>query len=252
MSKSLLLAVLALALVCTPVAATAQSSNVTVFVNGQKLTFDQPPVLQNGRVFVPLRGVFQALGASVVYSNGKIAATGSGRTVSLTIGSTSALVNGQVQYLDVAPFTEGDRTLVPLRFVAQALGANVNWDDSSSAVTITSGRAVGPPPRPVGPPPRPVPVTPPVALTASSPNGAIGRQPQPRISFTLNKQAALSAILVTVDGTNANKYLLAQGAKSFYLTLPYTLQPMKHTVRVYGRTQSGTPFDLRWYFTTSP
>src|SRR5580704_3350059 len=111
---------LALALIF-PAAASAQSSDVSVFVNGVRMSFDQPPVLQNGRVFVPLRGVFQQLGASVVYNNGQINATGSGRTISLTIGSTTAYINGQPQTLDVAPFEINSRTLVPLRFIAQAL-----------------------------------------------------------------------------------------------------------------------------------
>ena len=134
---------LALAFVL-PAAGSAQSA-VSVFVNGQRMSFDQPPIVQNGRVFVPLRGVFQQLGASVVYNNGQINATGRGRTISLTIGSTTAVVDGQQQILDVAPFVVGDRTLVPLRFIAQSLGAQVNWDDSSSAVTITTnGRNPGP------------------------------------------------------------------------------------------------------------
>ncbi len=113
------------------------------------MSFDQPPIVQNGRVFVPLRGVFEQLGASVVYNSGQINATGNGRTISLTIGSTTAVVNGKQQILDVAPFVVGDRTLVPLRFIAQSLGAQVNWDDSSNSVTIlSSGRN----PHPVAPP----------------------------------------------------------------------------------------------------
>src|SRR5579872_6625948 len=76
---------------------------VTITVNGQQVQFDQPPIERSGSVFVPLRGVFERLGASVVYDNGKINATGNGRTISLTIGSTTAVVNGQPQTLDVAP-----------------------------------------------------------------------------------------------------------------------------------------------------
>src|ERR1700678_367052 len=109
-----------------------QSVGVTVIVNGNTMSFDQPPVEQAGRVFVPLRGVFEQLGASVVYQNGQINATGDGRTVSLQIGSTQATVDGQSQTLDQAPFVEGSRTLVPLRFVAQALGASVDWNNNTS------------------------------------------------------------------------------------------------------------------------
>jgi hypothetical protein len=79
---------LALAL---PVAA----QSVTVVVNGQTMNFTQPPIERAGRVFVPLRGIFEQLGASVVYANGQINATAHGRTVSLNIGSTQATVAGQ-------------------------------------------------------------------------------------------------------------------------------------------------------------
>src|ERR1700738_2722936 len=72
----------------------AQAQNVTIVVNGQQVGFDQPPIERSGRVFVPLRGVFERLGATVVYDNGVINATGSGRTISLKIGSNVAIVDG--------------------------------------------------------------------------------------------------------------------------------------------------------------
>jgi hypothetical protein len=80
------------------------------------------PQERAGRVFVPLRGIFEQLGASVVYQNGIINAQGNGRAVSLRIGSTQATVNGQLQNLDVPPFVVGASTYVPLRFVSQAQG----------------------------------------------------------------------------------------------------------------------------------
>lgn len=120
----------------------ARADAPAILVNGQTVSFDQAPVEQAGRVFVPLRGVFEQLGATVVYDNGLINATGNGRNISLHIGSTQATVNGQTQMLDVAPFMIGARTLVPLRFIAQALGAAVTWDQNSNTVRINSGTAV--------------------------------------------------------------------------------------------------------------
>ena len=105
-------------------------------VNGSGVSFSPPAMIQAGRVFVPLRGVFERLGASVVYANGTINATGNGRNISLQIGSTQATVNGQPQAIDVAPFIVGASTYVPLRFVSEALGAQVNWDDSNRVVSI--------------------------------------------------------------------------------------------------------------------
>ena len=84
--------VLAIAVTTTPAISRA-ADPVTVIVNGQTVAFDQPPVERGGRVFVPLRGVFERLGASVVYDNGVINATGNGRTISLHIGSTAATVS---------------------------------------------------------------------------------------------------------------------------------------------------------------
>jgi hypothetical protein len=118
------------------------SAQVTVDVNGNALNFATAPIIQDGRVFVPLRGVFERLGASVDYSNGLITATGSdGRTISLNIGSTQATINGQPDTIDVAPFIVSSSTFVPLRFISQALGASVNWDENDHVVSIAMAGA---------------------------------------------------------------------------------------------------------------
>jgi hypothetical protein len=116
----------------------AASAQVAVTVDGNEADFSPPPTIQAGRVFVPLRGVFERLGASVVYSNGTINATGHGRTISLQIGSTQATIDGQPQSLDVAPYIVGASTYVPLRFISQALGASVQWDENDRMVSIES------------------------------------------------------------------------------------------------------------------
>ncbi len=120
----------------TAVAADAQAE---VTVNGSAVDLSPAPIIQAGRVFVPLRGVFEQLGASVVYSDGTINATGNGRDISLRIGSTQATVNGQPQTLDVAPFIVGESTYVPLRFISEALGDSVTWDDANSIAAIDTG-----------------------------------------------------------------------------------------------------------------
>jgi hypothetical protein len=111
-------------------------AQVTVEVNGSAVDFASAPIVQDGRVFVPLRGVFERLGASVDYSNGTINASGNGRTITLQIGSTQATINNQSEIIDVAPFIIGSSTYVPLRFVSQALGANVDYDNSNRVVSI--------------------------------------------------------------------------------------------------------------------
>ncbi len=132
-------AALALCSLCAlfePAAPAGAQTAVSVTVNGSPVNLSPAPLLSGGRVFVPLRGVFEQLGASVVYSNGTINATGNGRTISLQIGSTQAIVDGQTQRIDVAPFIVGESTYVPLRFISESLGAGVDWDDASQTVAI--------------------------------------------------------------------------------------------------------------------
>jgi hypothetical protein len=117
--------------------ALAAEAQVAITINGSAVNVSPGPIIQDGRVFVPLRGVFENLGASVVYDDGQINAQGGQNTISLHIGSSQADVNGQPQTLDVAPFIVGASTYVPLRFISQALGANVSWDESDHLVAIT-------------------------------------------------------------------------------------------------------------------
>lgn len=115
-------------------------SPVQTTLDGRLLTFDQPAMMQGGRVMVPLRGIFESLGADVLFNPATrtIKATKEDRVVELTLGSRQALINGQVSYLDVPAGTIGGRTLVPLRFVSEALGADVKWNPATRTVALTS------------------------------------------------------------------------------------------------------------------
>jgi hypothetical protein len=230
---------LGLAIAAAPTLSPAQS--VTVVVNGQTMNFAQPPIVRTGRVFVPLRGVFQQLGASVVYANGEINATGGGRTISLTIGSTQATVGGHPELLDVAPFVVSETTYVPLRFVSQALGATVNWNDSTSTVTINGGPPGQPPPQP---PSRPYPRE--VRLVSVSPTGTI-YNPTPTLRFAFDRPVQLTDFRVSVDGRNVTGGV-RQNGPNFAVDLPWRLPPGPHRVRVVGSTESGASFDLDWSF----
>ncbi len=82
-------------LAATLTAPAVAAGPVTVVVDGQNVPLSPEPITREGRVFVPLRGIFERLGATVVYSAGTINATAGNRTISLHIGSTSASVNGE-------------------------------------------------------------------------------------------------------------------------------------------------------------
>ncbi|HET9029967.1 MAG TPA: copper amine oxidase N-terminal domain-containing protein [Candidatus Aquilonibacter sp.] len=223
----------------------ALAASVSVIVNGQQISFDQPPIERAGRVFVPLRGVFEHLGASVVYSNGVINATGNGRNISLRIGSTQATVNGQTQYLDVAPFLVGARTLVPLRFVAQALGASVDWNNNTSTVTITGGNGGNNPPAQNTPPPNRS-----FYLRDQRPavNGSVGTL-TPAIHAAFSEPVAQNSVRVSIDGRDVTNdvYINANG---FDVTPSFQLPAGTHHVRVTGTTQAGATFARGWAFNT--
>ena len=124
---------------------TTAEDEIKVAVNGQALTFDQPPIIENGRTLVPFRAIFEALGATVDYD--EFPDEDGGRTqvvtaqkgmkyVYLEIGSTEIFVNGEYQTIDVPAKIVNDRTLVPARAVSEALGAAVDWDNDTRTVIV--------------------------------------------------------------------------------------------------------------------
>jgi len=124
------------------------ADGISVVVNGQTLALDQPPEIMNNRTMVPLRAIFEALGATVDWDAVTQTATAAAgaTTVSLTIGENTATVNGVSTTLDQPAVIENNRTLVPVRFVSEALGADVSWDAASQTVTVTMGAAATPEP----------------------------------------------------------------------------------------------------------
>ncbi|MGZ3496082.1 MAG: copper amine oxidase N-terminal domain-containing protein [Vulcanimicrobiaceae bacterium] len=216
----------------------AAAASVTIVVNGSTVTFDQPPIERAGRVFVPLRGVFERLGASVVYANGVINAQGNGRSVSLHIGSTQATVNGQPSYLDQAPFLVGARTLVPLRFVAQALGAQVNYDNGAQTVYINNGAG---------------------SSSSGQANASFNLQDKrpavnantvrPAVHATFSESVNRDSLHVGIDGRDVTSQVYAN-ANGFNVTPDFDLNPGSHRVTVTGTTQTGASFNTGWSFAT--
>lgn len=122
-----------------PSALAQRAINVTV--DGDIVPFaGQPPIERFGSVLVPLRGVFEKLGATVAYDGGSrtILAVRGATSVSLKIGSQDAQVNGQPRRLALPAQEIRGTTLVPLRFVSEALGANVRWNGDSRTVIIAT------------------------------------------------------------------------------------------------------------------
>ena len=115
----------------------------TVEINGIKLIMDEPPTLVNGRTLVPLRAIFEALNVTPMWdpSTKTVTAKTDKVDMKLKIGSTNAVVNGQSVSLDVPGTLVNGRTMVPARFIAETLGAQVDWDANTKTVKIVSADA---------------------------------------------------------------------------------------------------------------
>lgn len=137
-----------------PMMANSQRANVTeekaiiittgmkIQLNGQTLDLMPGPYIENNRTMVPMRGIFEAMGASVEWEGDsqRVTARRDGVSVSLVIGSTQAWVSGREVALDVPATLSEDRTFVPLRFIAEAFGAEVTWDEQAYTVFIEDRR----------------------------------------------------------------------------------------------------------------
>ncbi len=113
--------------------------HITVTVNGKPIDFDQSPTIMDGRTLVPIRAIFEILGATVDW-NGETQTVTSKKestSITLTIDSKTMYKNGKAVMLDVPAQLIGNRTLVPARAVAEAFGCNVDWDNDTKTVIIT-------------------------------------------------------------------------------------------------------------------
>lgn len=125
--------------VVQPVVMTVGSTVYTI--DGVEMTMDVAPYIKDGRTYFPVRYVAQALGITadnVVWDGAQRTVTifRANRIVQVTIGSTTMLVNGVPLTMDAAPEITAERTMLPIRFVAQGLGVNVNWDAATQTVTL--------------------------------------------------------------------------------------------------------------------
>ena len=116
-----------------------------VFTTQQDTTYAETVTLEGGelvdnRTLVPLRSIFEELGATVQWDQATqtITATQGKRVIKLTVGSRHTNVNGQHVVIDVPAQVNNGRTLVPLRFVSEAMGASVTWDNKTKKATISS------------------------------------------------------------------------------------------------------------------
>ncbi len=121
---------------------------VSVFLNNIRMTFpDQQPVIVSGRTLVPVRFISEALGARVEWNdiNHSVVIFHGQRVMALIIGETVVNVDSVRVPVDVPAQIIGGRTMVPLRFISEIMGATVSWDAANYRVLINGIVAVTPP-----------------------------------------------------------------------------------------------------------
>lgn len=125
-------------------AVSAQDDQIKVNVNGTAVVFeDQQPVIINERTLVPVRGVFEAMGASVDWNeeSGDIIVSGEDITITMSMGSSIMKAGENTIELDTPPELMSDRAMLPVRAICEALGAVVEWDSENTTVNINTSIA---------------------------------------------------------------------------------------------------------------
>ncbi|MCX7922014.1 MAG: copper amine oxidase N-terminal domain-containing protein [Clostridia bacterium] len=120
--------------------AAASTKEITVILDGSKLSFDVPPAIENGRTLVPFSAIFTALGADIYWDNTTktVSAIKGDVAIALQIGNKYANKNNSAVLLDVPPKIIKGRTMVPLGFVSKAFGCNVVWKADTRTIIISS------------------------------------------------------------------------------------------------------------------
>lgn len=115
------------------------ATDVKVYVNNEKVEFDANPIIENGRIFVSLRGVFEKLGAVVDWNKNisEVVVKDSNTEIEMILGKDKVIVNGEVKSIDAPIRMINSRTFVPVRFVSENLGHTVKWDQNTASVYIT-------------------------------------------------------------------------------------------------------------------
>jgi len=134
--------VLTFIFLCFPSFGESAPKPIEIYINDQKVESDVAPIIENDRTMVPLRVISENLGASVYWDNAQrtVRITNSSKTILLKINDKEAIINDQAVPLDSPAIIVNDRTMVPLRFIGESLGAEVFWDNDQRRVSITRGQ----------------------------------------------------------------------------------------------------------------
>ena len=112
---------------------------IKVTVDGERIDFKgAPPQAQGSRIMVPIRGIFEHMGPNLLWNQmaQTVTATRGESTVVVTVGKSDTTINGKAATVETPPIVAQGRVMVPLRFLAQALGAQVEWLGADRTVVI--------------------------------------------------------------------------------------------------------------------
>lgn len=144
MKKVVNLMVVVMILTAMMVSTVTAETYVTVTVEGETVDFPdaQPFIDVNNRTLVPIRFISEALGGQVSWDGDlqQATITYDNKVIKLVINKKEITVDDQVQVMDTQAILKNSRTYVPVRFVSEAMGANVEWDSTNYIVTITLKR----------------------------------------------------------------------------------------------------------------
>lgn len=114
------------------------AEEISLFLNGNKIECDPTPVIENGRTLIPVRALFEKMGADVSWNgeNQEVRIECGDIKISMTIGEKTAVVSDKAVGLSVPPAIINGRTMIPLRFVAESIGAKVSWDEDNRSVSV--------------------------------------------------------------------------------------------------------------------
>lgn len=118
---------------------------ITLYVNNMEVISEvMPPVQIEGYVLVPIREVFQALGATVQWksSERKVCIEKDNSLIVLELNNKDAWVNGEIKEMEIAPKEINEKVMVPIRFISEALGYKVAWLNNERSVHINEQTSI--------------------------------------------------------------------------------------------------------------
>lgn len=141
MKKLVITIVAGLLLLLLPVSAfAAEGPVIQVKIDGQAIEYEVHPVSKKNRTYVQFRPTFEELGMTVQWDAAarKVTAEKAGYKIELFVGKTEAYVNGVSFTLEAAPFASANYVMVPLRFISEATGRFVSWNQSEKLINIVT------------------------------------------------------------------------------------------------------------------